>query len=137
MQTIEQKIAILKEKFALTLSAEQRYMLLIELGRALPSFPSECILPNYRVLGCQSTLYLASRYEGGLLFFFSDADALISKGLAAILLAVYSGETPTTIVCTPPSFLIDLGVLNSLTPSRSNGLAYIHQRIKEISLNHL
>jgi cysteine desulfuration protein SufE len=131
VKTIEKKIFILKEKFAL-LSTEDRYLALIEMGRALTPYPKELKILKYTVPGCQSTLYLFTELnENGLLTFKVDSDALISKGIAALLIAVYSDELPKTILETPPTFLLDLGVLTTLSPSRSNGLAHIHKRIKE------
>lgn len=131
MKTIEKKIFILTEKFAL-LSTEDRYLALIEMGRSLAPYPNQLKILKHLVPGCQSTLYLfAELNENGLLTFRIESDALISKGLAALLTTVYSEESPKTILETPPNFLLNLGVLTTLSPSRSNGLAHIHKRIKE------
>ena len=137
MTTIEKKIFSLKGKFALLPSAEARYLFLIDLGRALPPYPENLKTAEHRVAGCQSTLYLSSQLENGVLVFQADADALISKGLAALMIAVYSGETPETIVKIPPNFLAELGILGALSPSRSNGLAHIHKRMRDDTLKNL
>jgi cysteine desulfuration protein SufE len=68
-------------------------------------------------------MYLHSVYADRSLFFYATADALISAGLAALLIAIYSGETPEMILTTPPTFLTEYGILHTLSPGRSNGVA--------------
>lgn len=135
VKLIEKKIFLLKEKFS-SLTAEERYLTLIEMGKNLPPYPQELKKSIYIVRGCQSTLYLhAQLTESGALVFQADADALISKGLAALLISIYSNELPGTILETPPSFLSEAGILPSLSPSRSNGLAYLYKRIRDVALS--
>jgi cysteine desulfuration protein SufE len=133
---MENKILKLKELFA-SLNGENKIRHLIELGRALPPFPVELKIKDNIVSGCQSMLYLSSRFENNKIYFEAFADALISQGLAALLISVYSGESPQAILKTPPVFLKELGLIGSLTPSRSNGLAHIHQRMKQDALKYL
>jgi cysteine desulfuration protein SufE len=137
MMDIEKKISKVKDLFAGCSSADERMRHLLDLGRTLAPYPPDLKIPSLQVSGCQSILYLYSRLENGKLFFQASADALISAGLAALLIHVYSGETPETILRTPPSFLTDLGIFASLSPSRSNGLAHIHQRMKRDALKFL
>ena len=134
MQGIEKKIERIKQRFSSALSQEERYQELIAMGRELSPYPEQMKLPIYQVQGCQSTLYLYSEMKDGKLYFSAAADALISAGLATLLLFVYSGQAPETLLKTPPAFLAELGILSSLTPSRSNGLAHIHQRMKRDAL---
>ena len=129
----EKKCQAIQETFA-SLDAEARYKVLIELGRGLPPFPNEFKTPERQVLGCQSILYLYTAFENGKCFFQADADALISKGLAALLIAAYSGETPETILTCPPHFIGKIGIGASLSPNRSNGLVQIHLKMKQDSL---
>lgn len=126
----------LKKIFA-PLTKEERYAALIEMGRSLPPFPEELKTADRLVKGCQSILYLAARYEDGKLFFQASADALISKGLAALLIAVYSGESPEAILTCPPGFIAELGLAESLSPNRSNGLAQIHLKMKQEAVKAL
>lgn len=93
--------------------------------------------PENIVKGCQSTVYLHSYREGDKIFFETEADALISAGLAALLVMVYSGETAETILKCPPTFLDELGITASLTPSRANGLHSMHLRMKQDALKWL
>ena len=118
-------------------STEARYEKIIELGRQLPLFDSKYKLPEYLVHGCQSQMYLRTEAREDKLFFTAVSDALISAGLAAILLIVYSEESAETILGCPPNYLEKLGLKTSLTPSRSNGLYSIHLRMKQEALRFL
>lgn len=123
-----------KDLFAACSSEEKKYEKIIELGRSQLPFPPEDKTPENLVKGCQSIMYLKSRLENGRVFFIANSDALISAGLAAILLQVYNGETPETILKCPPNYLEDLGISASLTPNRANGLYSIHLRMKQDAL---
>jgi cysteine desulfuration protein SufE len=128
------KIAELKKKFSNCVTPEQRYNKLMEMGRALPPFPEELKTSTHLVQGCQSILHLHAKLEDGKVFFSASADALISAGLAAVLIAVYSGEAPEIILKHSPKFLQELGISTSLSPNRSNGLAHIHLRMRQEAL---
>ncbi len=135
-ETFQQKCAEIKKIF-IPLSLEERYHQLIEMGRGLPPFPEHLKIPDKIVSGCQSTLYLHASLIDDKLFFEAWADALISAGLAALLIAAYSGETAETILKSPPDFLGELDIFTSLSPNRSNGLAQIHLRMKQEALKSL
>ena len=132
----QERCAEIKKKFA-PLTQEERYLALIELGRSLLPYPPELQIAEKQVRGCQSTLYLNASLKDGQLFFEAKSDALISAGLAALLIALYSGQTPETILTQPPTVISELGLTASLTPSRSNGLAHIHLRMKQEALRIL
>lgn len=123
----------IKEKFA-NQSIEMRYATLIELGKTLSPLPKELQTTDNLVPGCQSILYLHTSFENGKCFFQATSDALISKGLAALLIAAYSGESPETILKFPPNFIGEIGIGASLSPNRSNGLAQIHLKMKRDAL---
>lgn len=131
MDDIQDRIHQLSKIFSCKRNAEERYMQIIELGKDLSPYPKELITQEHLVAGCQSILYFASRDNEEKITFFAQTDALISRGLAAVLIYVYSNELPEIILKTSPNFLSDLGILGALSPSRSNGLAKIHQRIKQ------
>lgn len=133
---IEKKISNIKDLFGTSLP-EEKIQRLMNLGRSLAPYPDDLKTAAHQVPGCQSTLYLSARFEQGQIIFAASSDALVSAGLAALLIAVYSGETPDTILKTPPDFLKEIGLLNSLTPSRLGGLAHIHQRMKKDALKFL
>lgn len=136
-ETFQKKSDALKKFFPNFLSGEDRYKALIDLGRSLPPFPLALKIPENLVSGCQSNLYLSAQFIDGLVYFEAASDALISAGLAAILIAVYNGESPETILKQPPQFLNDLGIYTSLSANRSNGLSQIHLRMKKEALKFL
>ncbi len=131
------RLHFVKQKFHSMLIPDEKYSYLIELGRALPPYPAPLRTPNRIVPGCQSTLYLATRLEDGKLFFEASSDALISQGLAALLIQMYSALPPEEILLNPPAFLHELGIFASLSPHRSNGLASIYTRMKQDALKFL
>lgn len=135
-ETFDANLRRIKQIFS-PLDAEGKYRALIDLGRKLDSYPDSLKTPDRIVKGCQSTLYLSARFEDGKLHFSASCDALISAGLAALLLLAYSGETPESILKSPPAFLAELGIADSLSPNRSNGLYQIHLRMKQDALKHL
>lgn len=133
-----QKQQDLKIQFTGCITADLRYKKIIELGSKLPLLESKHKTPENLVYGCQSELYLYTSYDSkGLLHFVADSEALISKGLAALLLYVYSEESPETILKCPPQILSELGIPQSLSPSRSNGLSSLYLRMKQEALKHL
>lgn len=131
----KEKIESIKAKFSLYSSPEERYAGLIEMGRRLPPFPEIYKTPEKIVRGCQSTLYLHARLKEGKIFFEAHSEALISAGLAALLIAAYSGLSPEEVLKCPPDFLSEIGIAGSLSPNRSNGLAHIHLRMKQEALS--
>ena len=135
--SFEEKISWVNQSFSSFSEPEKKYHFLIELGRNLPPLSPEFRTEERLVRGCQSRLYLHTEFCQGKVFFSAQADALISAGLAALLIAVYSGETPETILKRPPDFLHELGIASSLSPNRSNGLAQIHLRMRQESLKFL
>ncbi len=116
---------------------EDKYNFLIDLGRKLPDYPAALKTPEHLVPGCQSQLYLATTVRDGKLWFQAHSDALISKGLAALLIWAYDGMSPENILKNPPVFLQELGILGSLSPSRSNGLAQIYRRMQQEAVKNL
>jgi cysteine desulfuration protein SufE len=116
---------------------EQKYRKIIELGRRLAPYPAEFKTPEHLVKGCQSAMYLYSQLADGKVQFHAFSEALISAGLAALLLAVYHDESPDAILTCPPRFLEELGIQDTLSPGRSNGLASLFQRMKQEALNFL
>jgi cysteine desulfuration protein SufE len=134
--TILEKIDQIKKKFS-SLSSIDKYNLLMEMGQKLSPLNDAFKIEENRIKGCQSILYLHPELKDHKLFFYASSDALISKGLAALLIAIYSGETPETILSTPPTFLQEMGILQSLSPTRSNGLAHLYGDPPAGGLHHL
>lgn len=124
----------LKNLFLACPSEEARYEKIIEMGKNLPPLADSYKTEENLVKGCQSQMYLRSFTKNGALFFEADSEALISKGLAALLIAIYSGENAETILKTPPHVLSEVGLNSSLTPSRSNGLYSLYLKMKQEAL---
>ena len=102
---------------------EERYKRLIERGKKMGDLPDEKKQEEAKVRGCQSQVWLHARLDDqGKIVFEADSDAMIVKGLVALLLEVYSHATPDEILATSPQFLKDLGFESHLSPSRANGL---------------
>ena len=126
----------LKDLFA-GLERDAQYQKIIELGQGLKGMDEKDKVEPNRVHGCQSRMYLKSRMDDDKLFFEASSDALISAGLAALLLMIYDGESPETLLKCPPTVLKDLAIPSLLSPSRSNGLAALFTRMQQEALKHV
>ncbi|MBX3022282.1 MAG: SufE family protein [Bdellovibrionales bacterium] len=109
---------------------EERYKKLIELGKALPDLPEGKKSEEFKVKGCQSQVWMHARLDGERVIFEADSDALLVRGLVALLLRVYSGATPADILHTPPDFVKEIGLESKLSPSRANGLFSMIKQMK-------
>jgi cysteine desulfuration protein SufE len=123
------------DDFALLIDWEDRYRYLIELGRALPPFPEEKRLDSYKVRGCASQVWLVSTVDHAagkpVLHFQGDSDAHIVRGLIALVLALYSGQTADAILAIDAmAVLKELDLQEHLSPQRSNGLHAMVSRIR-------
>jgi len=128
-------IAALKEDFSIIDEWEDRYRYVIELGRALPPLDEAERTARNKVQGCASQVWIAVHEErnghGPRLSFTGDSDALIVKGLIAIIFRLFSGRPASEILATDAGALLDeLGLREHLTPQRSNGVASMVARIK-------
>ncbi|MBT3236659.1 MAG: SufE family protein [Bdellovibrionales bacterium] len=128
---IEQRVAALMESFSGVQQWEERYRMIIKMGRQMPEFPGELRLEENTIKGCQSQVWLHTEFTDGVISFHADSDAAISKGIVAMLLSVYSGSTPEEILRVGTGFLDQLGVRDHLSMSRSNGLSAM---LKQISI---
>ncbi len=128
----EQKHEALLQIFSSLKDSNQIYEKIIELGRKLPPFLDALKTEEHLVSGCQSEVYLFSEIDiDGKMTYNIGSQALISSGLAALLLLIYQGECAELILLCPPRFISDLGLAKNLSPGRSNGLASIYARMKQ------
>ncbi|MGE3683145.1 MAG: SufE family protein [Bdellovibrionales bacterium] len=111
-------------------SWEDRYKKLIQLGKELPDLAEEMKQEKFKVKGCQSQVWMHARLEESCIVFEADSDALLVRGLVALLLRVYSGATPEEILTTPPDFVKEIGLESRLSPSRANGLFAMIKQMK-------
>ncbi|MCB1113148.1 MAG: SufE family protein [Chlamydiia bacterium] len=132
-----QKQQKVKELFETCANEQDTYRKIIDLGREMPPIDATDKVDENRVRGCQSIMYLVSDFKDGKVFFEAESDALISSGLAALMVKAYSGETPEAILKCPPDFLEELGITASITPNRANGLFSLHLRMKQDALKYL
>lgn len=108
-----------------------RYQLIIEMGDELPQITEQEKKDENLIEGCQSRVWIVCEaHDDGTLHFRADSDALIVKGIAAMLLKIYDDQTPSAILNSPLFFIEKLNLTGHLSPTRSNGLASMIQRIK-------
>lgn len=124
----------IRDDFAFLDDWDDRYKYIIDLGRALAPYPEDKRDEAHKVRGCASQVWLNVEADGDALVFVGDSDAHIVKGLIALLLALYSGKTPSDILALDPKeALAAFDLQDHLTPQRSNGLASMIQRIRAIA----
>ena len=130
--TVLERQKMIVEEFAKLSQWEDKYKRIIELGKKLPPFAEELKTEQLKVKGCQSQVWLkAERSPLGEIIFSGDSDALLVKGLLALMLQVFSKAKPQEILEAPIDFLKQLGLDSHLSPSRSNG---VFSMIKQMRL---
>lgn len=129
--SIQQKQEKIIQEFVHLENWEDRYKKIIDFGKKLENFPEEFRKVENKVKGCQSQVWLhAIQQADGTIKFFGDSDALLVKGLVAVVLAIYSESSPAEILSTQPEFLKKMGFFENLSPSRANGLVAMLKQIK-------
>lgn len=108
----------------------QKYEYLIDLGKSLPLIEDAEKNENQLIKGCQSRVWLQSSFEEGKVHFKADSDAIITKGMVALMVRVLSGHAPADIVDAPLDFLDKIGLTQHLSPTRSNGLLSMIKQMK-------
>lgn len=107
-----------------------KYQMLIDLGNDLAPLDEKYKNEQNLIEGCQSRVWLQCDFENGLLRFTADSDALIVKGIIALLIRVVSGHTPAEVAAADLYFIDRIGLKDHLSPTRSNGLLAMVKRIK-------
>ncbi len=108
---------------------EERYKMIIERARRLPPMPGELKVEANQVRGCSSTVWIHASCADGLVTYLADSDAVLVRGLVALLLEVYSGHPPEEILRSPPAFIEELGLNVKLSPNRANGVTAMVRQI--------
>lgn len=108
----------------------ERYKHIIKQGRTLDPLDEQYKVDENLVRGCQSQVWLHTRFENGKVIFEADSDAAITKGLVALMVRFYSEQEPETIINTSPDFIKKIGMEQHLSPTRSNGLASMVKQMK-------
>ena len=133
-QTLAQIQQELIDEFAIFTDWQDRYEHLIELGKDLPLIAPENKIDDNLVRGCQSRVWLHAEPKNDLVHFTADSDAMITKGLVALLVRVLNDRTPQEIIDTPLTFIDAIGLREHLSPNRSNGLAAMLDQMKRYAL---
>lgn len=108
----------------------EKYKHIIKLGSKLDILPEEDHTDSNLVKGCQSQVWLTADLQEDKVIFKADSDAAITKGLVALMVTFYSGQTPDTIIGTNPEFINKIGMAQHLSPTRANGLASMVKQMK-------
>ncbi|MBO4621196.1 MAG: SufE family protein [Paludibacteraceae bacterium] len=111
-----------------------RYSLLIDLGNELPPLPEDKKTDQNLIDGCQSKVWIDARMEDGKMMLAGDSDAILVKGIVALLLKVLSGHTPQEVLDADLYFIGQTGLQEHLSPTRSNGLFAMVKQIKMYAL---
>ena len=118
------------EEFDLFDDWMERYEYLIEIGKSLPIIDQQYKLDENIIKGCQSKVWLYSKMNGSKINFTADSDAILTKGLVALLLRVFTGQTPKNILAADTLFIDEIGLKEHLSPTRANGLISMLKQIK-------
>lgn len=111
-----------------------KYNYLIELGNDMAPMDAAHKTDNYLIKGCQSRVWVDARMEDGKVYFSADSDAIITKGIIALLIRVLNGRTPQEILDTELYFIDRIGLSENLSPTRSNGLLAMIKQMKLFAL---
>jgi cysteine desulfuration protein SufE len=137
MNTCITKQEELKKLFDSRKNQQERYELIISMGKNLPIMNPINKLEKNLVSGCQSRLYIHAEKVDGKIKFEADSDALISKGLAAILLFLYDDEPAEVILKNPPTILSELNLFKEISPVRAQGMKSLYLKMQKIALDSL
>ena len=108
----------------------ERYEYIIELGKSLPIIEEQHKLDENLIKGCQSKVWLFSELENNIIKFSADSDAILTKGIVAILVRVYSNQKAEDILAATENFIDKIGLKEHLSPTRANGLVSMLKQIK-------
>lgn len=124
------------EEFSLFDDWMGKYEYIIELGKDLPLIDEKYKTEEYKVKGCQSQVWLNAELIDGKVYYKADSDAIITKGLIALLIRVLSGHKPEEITDAKLEFINKIGMKEHLSPNRSNGLMSMISYMKKYALTY-
>ncbi len=132
--TIEAKQKEIVDEFSMFDDWMQRYEYMIELGKSLPLIADDKKTDDRLIKGCQSKVWLEAELINNTIVFTADSDAIITKGIIAILLSVFSNQTPSAIISANTAFIDEIGLKEHLSPTRANGLVSMIKQLKLYAL---
>ncbi len=130
MKTIEEIEREIVDEFSVFDDWMDKYAYLIELGSGLEGMDESHKTEDNLIKGCQSRVWFHAELKDGRLFFTADSDAIITKGIAGLLIRVFSGQVPEVIAKADLHFIDEIGLTQHLSPTRSNGLLSMVKQIK-------
>lgn len=122
------------EEFSMFDDWMQRYEYMIELGKSLPLIEEDLKSDEKLIKGCQSKVWLHSELKDGKITFTADSDAIITKGIVAILIRTFSNQKPQDILDANTDFIDEIGLKEHLSPTRANGLVSMIKQMKLYAL---
>jgi cysteine desulfuration protein SufE len=118
------------EEFSVLDDWLDKYNYLIDLGKDLPAIDPKYKIKDFLIEGCQSKVWLHPEYDGKVISFTADSDAIITRGIVSLLVKILSGRTPVEIMNANLYFIEKIGLRQNLSPTRSNGLLSMVKQIK-------
>ena len=112
----------------------ERYEYIIELGKGLPIIEEQFKTEDNIIKGCQSKVWVHAEEKDGKVIFSADSDAILTKGIIAILIRAFSNQTPAAILDANTDFIDEIGLKEHLSPTRANGLVSMIKQIKMYAL---
>ena len=129
MSVVEEQKNI-ETKFGELENWEDKYSYLIKMGKELGELDPEIKIEKNKISGCQSQVWMHAKLDDGKMIIVGDSDAMIVKGLIAMLIKVYSNQKAEDILSSPPEFLHKIGIDKHLSPTRKNGLGAMLKQIQ-------
>tara|TARA_B100001093_G_scaffold485352_1_gene519610 strand:+ start:3323 stop:3739 length:417 start_codon:yes stop_codon:yes gene_type:complete len=131
IQEIQNEIV---EEFSLFEDWMQKYEYIIELGKSIQPIDNKNKVDSNLIKGCQSKLWLHAELKKGKVIYTADSEAIITKGIAAVLLRVFSNQTPVDIIDSNINYIDEIGLKEHLSPTRANGLMSMVNQLKYYAL---
>ena len=137
MSIIDDRKNAIRDEYGFFGSPQELFEYIILKNKTAPSLDKELKNEENLVKGCVSSLWLVSDFNDGKCYFKSDADSVITRGIAELVCSMYGGLAPQEVLDFDPSFLEELGISAHLTPNRRNGLSQLCKRIAEFAKSHI
>jgi cysteine desulfuration protein SufE len=118
------------DEFSMFEDWEERYQYMIDLGKTLPLIEEQFKTDNNIIKGCQSKVWVHAEMKDDNIVFTADSDAIITKGIIAILIRVFSNQEPKAIIDADTNFIDAIGLKEHLSPTRANGLVSMIKQLK-------
>jgi cysteine desulfuration protein SufE len=130
METIKEIQEEIVDEFSMFDDWMQKYEYLIDLGKELPQIEEKYKIEDNLIKGCQSRVWLDAKHEDGKIIYTADSDAIMTKGIIAILIRVLSNQSANDIANANLTFINEIGLKEQLSPTRANGLVSMIKQMK-------